>query len=228
MVWVAASVITLVGLVGVLAVIVGLPGMWLALLTAILCKIFVPEVMPWTWIGVAGALAVFGEIVEFGASAAGAKAGGSGKAGAWGALLGGLVGAILGTIFIPIPVLGTILGGAAGAGLLAVTFERKYGKKTWKASTKAGAGAAAGKLVSTLLKAIVAGVMVVVLSVAAFWPNGQGGASPEQPPSGMLGPEAEPSTDDSATTQDTIQDRDVTTDDRPPAGDDQLEPDPDG
>ncbi|MEM9663258.1 MAG: DUF456 domain-containing protein [Planctomycetota bacterium] len=224
MVWVAASVITLVGLLGVLAVIFGLPGMWLALLTAIICKILVPEVMPWAWIGVAGALAVFGEIVEFGASAAGAKAGGSGKAGAWGALLGGLVGAILGTIFIPIPVLGTILGGAAGAGLLAVTFERKYGKKSWRASTKAGAGAAAGKLVSTLLKAGVAAVMVIVLSVAAFWPNAASGASPDQPASGMLGIEAEPSTDDRSTTLD----RDVTTDDRPPAGDDQLEPNSDG
>ncbi|MEO1717650.1 MAG: hypothetical protein AAFR76_11115, partial [Planctomycetota bacterium] len=76
----------------------------------------------------------------------------------------------------------------------------------------------------TLLKAGVAAVMVVVLSVAAFWPNAGDGASPDQPASGMLGTEAEPSTDDSATTLD----RDVTTDDRPPAGDDQLEPNPDG
>ncbi|MEO0629280.1 MAG: hypothetical protein AAFY46_00950, partial [Planctomycetota bacterium] len=101
--------------------------------------------------------------------------------------------------------------------------ERKYGKKSWGASTKAGAGAAAGKLVSTLLKAGVAAVMVIVLSVAAFWPNGGEPASLELSPSGMLDIEAEPSTDLAPSTQD----RDVTTDDRPPAGDDQPEPDPD-
>lgn len=231
MVWVAASVITLVGILGVLAVIVGLPGMWVALLTAIICKLFVPDVMGWTWIGVAGALAVFGEIVEFGASAAGAKAGGSGRAGAWGALLGGLVGAVLGTIFIPVPVVGTIVGGAAGAGLLAITFEKKYGKKSWRDSTKAGAGAAAGKLVSTLLKAVVAAVMVIVLSVAAFWP---GGASREAGLSGMLDAEAgvspageitsvPASTDDAghprAEPAGTTDVTDVTNDDRPTGGD---------
>lgn len=169
MVWVTASIVALFGLVGTLLTLVTLPGTWIMLLVALACKIVVPETMGWAWLIAAGVLAIAGEVVEFGASAAGAKAGGAGKPGALGALFGGLAGGILGTVLLPIPIVGTIVGGVIGAGVLAVLFERWKGDKGWKASSKAGAGAAAGKLASTFLKSIVAGVMATVLTVGAVW-----------------------------------------------------------
>lgn len=169
--WVAATVIALFALLGVLLTAITLPGTWLMLLVALACKLVVPESIGWWWLAAAGGLAVIGEIVEFLASAAGAKVGGAGRAGAWGALLGGLGGAILGTVLIPVPVLNTIAGGVVGAGVLATVLERSRGKKSWRDSSRAGAGAAAGKFVSTLLKAAVAGVMAVVLMAGAVWPD---------------------------------------------------------
>ena len=193
MVWVAASVVALFGLLGTLLTLVTLPGTWIMLLVALVCKLLVPESMGWAWLIASGVLAIAGEVVEFGASAAGAKAGGAGKPGAWGALLGGLAGGIIGTVVIPIPILGTIIGGVVGAGVLAVLFERWKGGKNWKASSKAGAGAAAGKLASTFLKSAVAGLMALVLTVGAFWGAfdslGSGPAGGDSPPvaaSGML------------------------------------------
>ncbi len=230
MVWVAASVVALFGLLGTLVTLLTLPGTWLMLLVALICKLIVPESMDWAWLIAAGVLAIAGEVVEFGASAAGAKAGGAGKAGAIGALLGGLAGGIIGTITIPIPILGTIIGGVIGAGVLAVLFERWKGGKDWKASSKAGAGAAAGKLASTFLKSAIAGIMAVVLTVGAFWGAigtlgaGPDEGSPSEAASGMLDAEAgaSPSGEVSAGAEPSPNpdDRDVTNDDRPPAGDD--------
>ncbi|MEO1583229.1 MAG: DUF456 family protein [Planctomycetota bacterium] len=169
MVWVGAIAVTVCAVLGTLLTLLTLPGTWLMLLVAIGGKLLLPELIGWPWLIAAGVLAVGGEVVEFGASAAGAKAGGAGRPGAIGALVGGLAGGIIGTIVIPIPIAGTIIGGVIGAGVLAVLFERWKGGKNWRASSKAGAGAAAGKLASTFLKTGVAGVMGLVLTVGAFW-----------------------------------------------------------
>lgn len=244
MVWVAASVVALAGLVGTLLTLLTLPGTWLMLLVALLCKLVVPEAMGWSWLIAAGVLAVAGEVVEFGASAAGAKAGGAGRPGAIGALLGGLAGGIVGTVVIPIPIVGTVVGGVLGAGGLAVLFERWKGGKGWKDSSKAGAGAAAGKLASTFLKTAIAGIMALVLTVGAVWGSigTLGTDAPEHSPpesaSGMLDEEtgASPAAERPAGAELTPnaqhtrhnQHMDVTTDDRPPAGDDERKHDPEG
>ncbi|MEM9166433.1 MAG: DUF456 domain-containing protein [Planctomycetota bacterium] len=174
MTWLAAGILLVVGVLASALTLVSLPGTWLLLGTGLLCWWLVPGVSEgpggWWWIAAAGVLVLVGEAIEFLASVAGAKVGGAGKHGAWGAFIGGLAGAILGTVFLAfIPVLGTIIGGVVGAGLFAALFERGGGKKSWGDSTRAGTGAAVGKLASMVLKSGVAAVIAVLLVSGAVW-----------------------------------------------------------
>ncbi|MEM8757001.1 MAG: DUF456 domain-containing protein [Planctomycetota bacterium] len=190
MTWAAVIILLIVGIGAMGLTLVSLPGTWLLLLVSILCWWLVPGLADgpggWWWVAGAAMFVLLAEGVEFFASVVGAKAGGAGKHGAWGAFLGGLFGAIAGTLLIPIPIVGTVIGGVAGAGLLAAMMERGGGKKSWKDSTKAGTGAAAGKLFSTVLKSAIAGVMTVMLVVAAAW---AGFTAPE--PAAERGPDHE-------------------------------------
>lgn len=197
--WVAVGVLGVVGLLAGLLTLVSMPGSWLLLLTAVLCWWLVPGFENWWWIAGAGVLAILGEIAEFFSSVVGAKAGGSGKHGAWGALIGGIAGAIVGTVVIPIPLVGTIAGGVIGAGVLAAAFEKQGGKKTWRQSSRAGTGAAVGKLASTVLKSCVVFAMACVLLAGGIWEALDRGTriatpadmlQPSDPP--LLTPAAEP------------------------------------
>ncbi|MEK6702504.1 MAG: DUF456 domain-containing protein [Planctomycetota bacterium] len=156
---------------GVLLTLVLLPGMWIAVLVAMVGQFLTHEpLMSWWTIGVAALIAAIGEIVETFASAAGAKQFGASKAGMTAAVVGSFAGAIAGTIFIPIPVVGTLTGALLGAGLSTVAVERGTTEKTWKQSAAAGGGAAAGKAVSVFAKAGLAAVQSTVLTVAVLVP----------------------------------------------------------
>lgn len=184
-----ASGVVICSLVGVLMVILTLPGIWFMILAAALAQWWswdqsqpvatdpagiptstlahAPNLMfSWWVLGIAVALALIGEIVEFFASAVGAAKAGGTRRGAIGSVIGGIVGAILGTAIVPI--LGTIIGAALGAGVGALLLERHDGRKTWKEATKIGAGAAAGRFVATIAKVSIAAVAAILLSIDAF------------------------------------------------------------
>lgn len=170
---VAAILVVVSALGGVVLTLFTLPGIWLAILTAGLVQWWSlatgrGEVFSWWTLGTCAAIGIAAELIELLASAAGAKKAGGTRRGAIGSVIGALAGAIVGSIAIPIPVLGTIIGAAAGAGGGALLLERAGGRKTWAQSTKIGAGAAAGRLVATVIKSGLAGVIAVILSVAAF------------------------------------------------------------
>lgn len=166
MVWLAASIVTLTAWLGVLLTAATLPGIWIALVAALLAQWWQPGMFSWWTLGACVGLAVLGEVVEFAASAAGAaKAGGSRRAAGW-SVVGALVGAIVGTPIFPI--VGTVLGAAVGAGLAAALAERGVDGRSWGQSARVGGGAAAGRLVATVAKTGVAAAVAVVLSVAAF------------------------------------------------------------
>ncbi len=114
-------------------------------------------------------LAVFGEVLEFFAGAAGAKTAGGSAWGKFGAIIGAVAGAAGGTFLIPIPVLGSLIGACGGAFLGAYLLEVAGGKKT-KPSLRSGAGAGFGRLTGTLVKLIIGVVIWVIIAVAAFWP----------------------------------------------------------
>jgi len=158
----------------VLLVLVGLPGIWIMLLGALAVDLWwQPVLLSNAALVALATLALFGEIIEFFASAVGAKrAGGSRRASA-GAIAGSVVGGIVGSIFIPIPAMGTILGAALGAGALSLALElTKQPQKAHVANrapghaVRVGLAAFKGRLLATIIKTAIAIVAVGVMVAA--------------------------------------------------------------
>lgn len=155
-----------VGVVGVLATLLALPGAWLIVAVAAGVDLWRPETYSLTTLLVAAGLALSGEIVELIASAAGAKKAGGARRSALGAIIGAIAGAIIGTPFFP--VVGTILGAAIGAGLLAGLLERTKTERTWGDAWRVGQGAAVGRFLATIFKTLIAAAIAIELFIAAI------------------------------------------------------------
>ena len=173
-----AFMFALVGLVCVALVVVGLPGIWMMILFAVVIELadslYLPagrtQTFSWWILGVCLALALAAEVVELLASAAGAKVGGASRRGMLGSLVGAVIGAIGGTVLILIPVVGSILGAMLGAALGAIIGEMTTPGMQLRAVWRPASGAAAGRLAGTLGKIPFAIMVWLLLTVAAFWP----------------------------------------------------------
>lgn len=168
----AAAIIAIASLANIALVIVGLPGIWIAIAIALIVEWWQPGSVGWWAIGISAALAALAEIAEFFAGAAGAGAAGGSKRAAFAAIAGGIVGAILGTIFLAmIPILGTIIGSVVGAGLAAGAFDASPDENplTLAHRVKVGKGAATGRLLATLIKATFAILVALILTSMAIW-----------------------------------------------------------
>ena len=168
MIYVAATIVAFMSLLGVLATLLSFPGIWLMVLTALLCKWWQPEMFGWWTLGSALGLAVLAEIVEFGASAAGAAKAKGSKTAMFASLVGAIVGGLVGTPIMPI--IGTILGAVVGAGIGAGLAERAIKRKAWGDSWNVAKGAATGRALSLVLKGGIAVGVAVLLTAAAFIP----------------------------------------------------------
>lgn len=170
LVW--AIVLTLVNLVWLATNVFSLPGNWLMVASAAVLAALTwgrhGMFSPWT-LGACVLLAGLGEIVDLGAAMMGAKRGGAGRGGAWGALLGGVLGAIAGTVLIPIPILGSLIGLCGGATAGAFLLELGGGR-TSRQSMRAGLGAGVGGLLGKVAKIGIGIVIWIILAIAAFWP----------------------------------------------------------
>jgi uncharacterized protein YqgC (DUF456 family) len=167
-IYVYATLLTLLNLVFWASILIGLPGAWLMVLVAVTIEWWQPGefMFSTTTLVVAAALAMLGEVLEFTLGAAGARqAGGSRRAAAL-AIVGGIVGAILGTA-IPVPVVGTLVGACVGAFAGSVVGDL-WAKRPVVHSIEAGRGAASGRLWGTVAKMITGGMTALVLAVAAF------------------------------------------------------------
>jgi uncharacterized protein len=168
----------LIGSAGVLLQLASLPGTWVVLFAAVAVRVvetFIPlgpsggePIFGWWTLGAMAALAIVAEIVEFGASAVGARAGGASKRGMTGAVIGSLLGALLGTFLLPIPVVGSLLGALLGAAIGAIVGELSAGDKTLMETAKPAAGAFAGRLMAVLAKSGFAATMLIIMAIAAF------------------------------------------------------------
>lgn len=171
MIYVAAAIVALCSLLGVVVTLLSFPGIWFMVLVALLCQWWQPEMFSWWTLAAAMVLAGVAEIVEMFASAAGAAKAKGSKTAMFASLVGAIAGAILGTIFLPfLPIIGTIIGGVAGAGLAAGATERGIKRKEWGDSWNVAKGAAAGRALSLVAKTGIAVVVGVLLTVAAFVP----------------------------------------------------------
>lgn len=171
-----AFLLTLVAFTGWIVNVLGMPGNWLIVITAACCALWAPEEKMWYvgWPIVIAILivALLGELLEFAASAVGARRLGGSKRGAALALVGSIVGAITGLFFgSAIPVVGNIIAslllGGAGAFCGAILGERWAGKD-WDSSLEIGNAAFWGRLLGTVGKAV-CGTIACGLFVAALW-----------------------------------------------------------
>jgi uncharacterized protein YqgC (DUF456 family) len=177
--YVVATLFCLLGAVCVLSIVLSLPGTWimigLALVIELCDSLYLPpdhnQTFGWWVILTCVGLALFGEVIELAASAAGAKGGGGSKRGMWGALIGGIVGALIFTPFIPVPIVGTLIGAILGTFIGAVVGEVTGEQaKSVRGSMKPALGATIGRVIGTFSKIGIAIVVWLVLSVAAFVP----------------------------------------------------------
>lgn len=170
MTFLAFAIVLITSLVGFALTLLTLPGVWLILAVAIVMQFAwgEPALFSWWTMAAALALALLGEIAEFGASAVGSTRAGGGTSGAVGSIIGSTIGALVGTFVIPIPIAGTIIGGVVGAGIGAIAGERGVSKRTWGQSCRIGHGAAWGRLIATVVKLGVTAAVGILLCIAVL------------------------------------------------------------
>ena len=161
----AVFVLTACGIVGLLMIPFGLPGLWVMVLGFLVfgwLTQFRSESV--ATIGIVLALAFAGELVETWLGFRFARRYGGSRRASWGALLGGLVGAVVG---VPVPVVGSVIGGFvgafAGAALLEYTRARHSGT-----AARAGWGAVLGRATAAAVK-IGLGVVLAAGTLVLAW-----------------------------------------------------------
>ncbi len=173
--WPVASIFTLLGLGCIVLMLVGLPGTWLMIGLAVLI-----DLIDGWWLAsddrptfsilvlaISVVLSALGEVLEFIASALGAKQAGASRRGILGALAGSLAGAIAGTFLLPIPLVGTLAGAVIGSFAGAVLGELSAGRAI-EHTVRPATGAAIGRVLGTLGKLPFSVAVWAILSVAAF------------------------------------------------------------
>lgn len=147
---------------GVALVPLGLPGIWLIVGTGLVYGLATDFAsISIRLLLLAAALALVGEILEFGLGAAAARWSGASRWGMGGALLGGIGGAVL---LVPVaPPIGSILGAFVGAFLGAVAAEKIRGRP-WPGAYRAGMGAFLGSAAARMIKLVLAVSIAVLLA----------------------------------------------------------------
>lgn len=152
--------------VSILVVPLGLPGLWMMIVAALVYDWLVPAAsIGWVTLGIALGLTVLAEVLEFTLSAKYTqKYGGSRRAG-WGAILGGIAGAIVG---VPVPVIGSLIGAFAGAFVGALVLEYTRPEATGSTATRVATGALIGRVAAAAAKTSLGFVVAITLLFGAW------------------------------------------------------------
>lgn len=161
----ALLILACVILLSLILIVLGLPGLWIMVASAVTYNLVVPgDPIGWVTLIIVAVLALIAELLEFSLTGKYArKYGGSRRAG-WGAILGGIVGAMVG---IPVPIIGSVIGAFVGSFLGALIAELTGGSSTGDA-TRVAKGALIGRVVSTGLKIGIGFTIGVWIFIAAM------------------------------------------------------------
>jgi uncharacterized protein YqgC (DUF456 family) len=190
--WVYYFILAVVLVLGWLANLFGLPGLWLMVAGlagyawATGWEVFVG----WPSITALIALGLIAEVLEFAAGAAGSKAAGGRKRGMIGAVIGALLGGIF-LSFIPVPIVSTIVGACLGAFIGAAVME--FYDRDIAHATRVGIGAAKGRFTGIVIKGSI-GLVMLIIALAAALPLATSKPTPTAPPGPVLPPATVPST----------------------------------
>jgi uncharacterized protein YqgC (DUF456 family) len=170
----AALVLVLVLGSGWIMQLIGLPGIWLIVVTAAGYAWFLPPdsagAIGWGTVAALLVLAVLAEILEFIAGALGVTKAGGSRRGAVLAIVGSIVGSIVGLfVGVPVPIIGSLVAAVLFGGLGALA--GAVLGETWKgrdfdSSLEVGKAAFIGRTLGTLAKTAVCTVMVLVTLAA--------------------------------------------------------------
>jgi uncharacterized protein YqgC (DUF456 family) len=152
-------------LVSLVLIVLGLPGLWIMVASAVTYNLIVPgDPIGWFTLVAVAVLALVAELLEFTMTGRYArKYGGSRRAG-WGAIIGGMIGAFVG---FPVPIVGPIIGAFVGSFCGALVAELTGGASAGDA-TRVAKGALVGRVMSTVLKIGIGFTIGVWIFVAAM------------------------------------------------------------
>ena len=152
-------------LLSLILIVLGLPGLWVMVASAVAYNMIVPgDPIGWFTLIAVCVLGIIAEVLEFTMTGQYArKYGGSRRAG-WGAIIGGIIGAIIG---FPVPIIGPIIGGFLGVFIGGFAGEMTAGSSAGSAG-RAATGAVIGRVVSTVLKIGIGFAIGVWIFVAAM------------------------------------------------------------
>jgi len=154
--WLLATLLVLAGLAGtILPALPGVPLVFAGLLLGGWLTDF--TTMGWATVAIFALLTVVAQIVDFLASAYGARYAGAGVRAFWGATIGAVVGIFFG---LPGIILGPFLGAVIG---------ELSGGNSWRASGKAGIGAWLGLVFATAFKLSVCFLMIGIFLLQLTW-----------------------------------------------------------
>lgn len=144
----------------------GLPGLWMMIVAALVYDWLVPAAsIGWVTIVIASGLAVLAEVLEWTLSANYTKKYGGSRRAGWGAILGGIAGAMIG---VPVPVIGSIIGAFAGAFVGALVLEYSRKEATGATATRVATGALIGRVAAAAAK-VGLGVAVAIILLVGAW-----------------------------------------------------------
>ena len=158
-------VLALVIIVSEVLIVLGLPGLWIMVATAVTYNLIVPgDPIGWFTLVAVGVLALVAELLEFTMAGKYArKYGGSRRAG-WGAIIGGMIGAFVG---VPVPIIGPVIGAFVGSFLGALVAELTAGSGA-RDATRVAKGALIGRVLSTVLKVGIGFTIGIWIFIAAL------------------------------------------------------------
>ncbi len=158
LVWFAAALLMLTGLVG--TVVPGVPGVGIILAGAVVHRVWMPPGQTVSWWVIAGlaALTALAYAVDWGAAWLGAKRFGASK---WGAA-GGCLGGIAGAFFLP-------LGLFAGPVIGALTAELLFARRALGEAARASWGTLLGTILGIFGKFVLGAAMVAWFVSALLW-----------------------------------------------------------
>jgi uncharacterized protein len=136
-------------IVSLILIVLGLPGLWIMVASAVVYNMIVPgDPIGWFTLVAVAVLALVAELLEFSLTGRYARKYGGSRRASWGAILGGIIGAMVG---FPIPIIGPIIGAFVGSFCGALFAELTGGTSAGDA-TRVAKGALIGRVVSTMLK----------------------------------------------------------------------------
>jgi uncharacterized protein YqgC (DUF456 family) len=152
-------------LLSLVLIVLGLPGLWIMVASAVTYNLVVPgDPIGWFSLVAVAVLALVAELLEFTMTGRYArKYGGSRRAG-WGAIIGGMIGAFVG---VPVPIIGPVIGAFIGSFCGALVAELTGGASAGDA-TRVAKGALIGRAMSTALKIGIGFTIGVWIFVAAM------------------------------------------------------------